>query len=29
MGMDYIDLAYAERPPDGLGVEQITKEVTG
>jgi aryl-alcohol dehydrogenase-like predicted oxidoreductase len=28
MRMDYIDLAYAERPPDGLGVEQITKEVT-
>ncbi|MGA8922217.1 MAG: aldo/keto reductase [Candidatus Dormiibacterota bacterium] len=27
MRMDYIDLAYAERPPDGLGVEQITKEI--
>lgn len=29
MRMDYIDLAYAERPPDGLGVEQIVKDVTG
>ncbi len=28
MRMDYIDLAYAERPPDGLGVEQIVQEVT-
>ncbi len=28
MGMDYIDLAYAERPPDGLGVAQVVGEVT-
>ena len=23
MGMDYMDLAYAERPPEGLTVEQV------
>lgn len=28
MGMDYVDLAYAERPPEGLGVEQVVGEVT-
>ena len=28
MGMDYIDLAYAAEPPEGLGVEQIVSEVT-
>jgi aryl-alcohol dehydrogenase-like predicted oxidoreductase len=28
MGMDYIDLAYAERPPEGLTVEQVVGEVT-
>ena len=29
MKMEYFDLAYAERPPDGLGVEQIVREVGG
>jgi aryl-alcohol dehydrogenase-like predicted oxidoreductase len=29
MKMEYFDLAYAERPPDGLGVEQIVHEVGG
>jgi len=29
MKMDYIDLAYAERPPDGLTVERIVLEVGG
>ena len=28
MGMDYFDLAYAERPPEGLTVEQVVGEVT-
>jgi len=28
MGMDYLDLAYAERPPRGLAVEQIVHDVT-
>jgi aryl-alcohol dehydrogenase-like predicted oxidoreductase len=28
MGMDYMDLAYAERPPEGLTVEQVVGEVT-
>jgi L-glyceraldehyde 3-phosphate reductase len=27
MGMDHIDLAYAERPPEGLTVEQIVHDV--
>src|SRR6266567_576029 len=27
MGMDYIDLAYAERPPKGLEMEEIVHEV--
>jgi aryl-alcohol dehydrogenase-like predicted oxidoreductase len=29
MKMDYIDLAYAEQPPDGLTVERIVLEVGG
>jgi aryl-alcohol dehydrogenase-like predicted oxidoreductase len=29
MGMDYLDLVYAERPPDGLGLEQLVGEVGG
>lgn len=29
MKMDYIDLAYAERPPNGLTVERIVLEVGG
>jgi aryl-alcohol dehydrogenase-like predicted oxidoreductase len=29
MGMDHIDLVYAERPPPGLGVEEIVRQVTG
>jgi len=29
MKMEYFDLAYAERPPEGLGVEQIVHEVGG
>jgi aryl-alcohol dehydrogenase-like predicted oxidoreductase len=28
MGMDYLDLAYAERPPRDLAVEQIVHDVT-
>ena len=28
MGMDYLDLAYAERPPRGLAVEHIVHDVT-
>ena len=28
MGMDYIDLVYAERPPEGLTIEQVVGEVT-
>jgi aryl-alcohol dehydrogenase-like predicted oxidoreductase len=28
MGMDYIDLVYAERPPEGLTVEQVVGEVS-
>jgi aryl-alcohol dehydrogenase-like predicted oxidoreductase len=27
MGMDYLDLAYAERPPEGLSVDQIVDDV--
>jgi aryl-alcohol dehydrogenase-like predicted oxidoreductase len=27
MGMDYLDLAYAERPPDGLRVDQIVHDI--
>ncbi len=27
MGMDYIDLAYAERPPEGLGMEEIVHDI--
>jgi L-glyceraldehyde 3-phosphate reductase len=27
MGMDYLDLAYAERPPDGLRVDQIVRDI--
>ncbi|HEV2036448.1 MAG TPA: aldo/keto reductase [Candidatus Dormibacteraeota bacterium] len=27
MGMDYLDLAYAERPHEGQGVEQIVREI--
>jgi len=27
MRMDHIDLAYAERPPDGLTVEQVVRDV--
>ena len=27
MGMDYIDLAYAERPPAGLGMEEIVHDI--
>jgi aryl-alcohol dehydrogenase-like predicted oxidoreductase len=27
MGMDYIDLAYAERPPNGLEMEEIVHDV--
>jgi L-glyceraldehyde 3-phosphate reductase len=29
MGMDYIDLAYAERPREGQRIEQIVREVGG
>jgi aryl-alcohol dehydrogenase-like predicted oxidoreductase len=29
MKMDYIDLAYAEQPPDGLTVERVVLEVGG
>jgi aryl-alcohol dehydrogenase-like predicted oxidoreductase len=29
MKMDYLDLAYAERPPDGLRVEELVVEVGG
>jgi aryl-alcohol dehydrogenase-like predicted oxidoreductase len=29
MKMDYIDLAYAEKPPDGLTVERVVHEVGG
>jgi len=28
IGMDYLDLAYAERPPQGLTVKQIVDDVT-
>jgi aryl-alcohol dehydrogenase-like predicted oxidoreductase len=28
MGMDYLDLAYSERPPPGLAVEEIVRQVT-
>src|SRR5260370_2267955 len=27
MGMDYIDLGYAERPPPGLGMEEIVHDI--
>jgi aryl-alcohol dehydrogenase-like predicted oxidoreductase len=27
MGMDYIDIAYAERPPEGLGMEEIVDDI--
>ena len=27
MGMDYIDLAYAERPPQGLGIGEIVHDI--
>ena len=27
MGMDYIDLGYAERPPEGLHVEEIVRDI--
>ena len=27
MGMDYLDLAYAEKPPEGLSVDQIVHDV--
>jgi aryl-alcohol dehydrogenase-like predicted oxidoreductase len=27
MGMDYIDLGYAERPPQGLGMEEIVHDI--
>jgi aryl-alcohol dehydrogenase-like predicted oxidoreductase len=27
MGLDHVDLVYAERPPDGLEVEQVVDEV--
>ncbi len=27
MGMDYIDVAYAERPPAGLGMEEIVHDI--
>jgi aryl-alcohol dehydrogenase-like predicted oxidoreductase len=27
MGMDYIDLAYAERPPEGLGLDEIVHDI--
>jgi len=29
MGMDYIDLVYAERPPAGLGMEEIVHDIGG
>jgi aryl-alcohol dehydrogenase-like predicted oxidoreductase len=29
MKMDYLDLAYAERPPDGLHVQEIVRQVGG
>jgi len=28
IGIDYLDLAYAERPPSGLSVEQVVEDVT-
>jgi aryl-alcohol dehydrogenase-like predicted oxidoreductase len=28
MGMDYLDLAYSERPPPGLAVQEIVRQVT-
>ncbi len=27
MGMDYLDLAYAERPPEGLGMDEIVHDI--
>jgi aryl-alcohol dehydrogenase-like predicted oxidoreductase len=27
MGMDYLDLAYAEKPPEGLSVDQIVHDI--
>lgn len=27
MGMDYIDLAYSERPPEGLGLDEIVGDI--
>ncbi len=27
MGMDYIDLGYAERPPEGLGMDDIVRDI--
>jgi aryl-alcohol dehydrogenase-like predicted oxidoreductase len=29
MGMDYFDLAYAEKPPQGLSVEQVVHDIAG
>jgi L-glyceraldehyde 3-phosphate reductase len=29
MGMDHLDLVYAERPPDGLGLEEVVHQVGG
>jgi L-glyceraldehyde 3-phosphate reductase len=29
MGMDHLDLVYAERPPDGLGLDEVVRQVGG
>ncbi len=29
MGMDYLDLAYAERPPEGLSLDELVRQVGG
>jgi aryl-alcohol dehydrogenase-like predicted oxidoreductase len=29
MGMDHLDLVYAERPPEGLGLEEVVRQVGG
>jgi L-glyceraldehyde 3-phosphate reductase len=29
MGLDHLDLVYAERPPDGLGLDEVVRQVGG
>jgi aryl-alcohol dehydrogenase-like predicted oxidoreductase len=29
MGMDHLDLVYAERPPEGLGLDEVVRQVGG